>query len=169
MVKSKRLSWQYLVIGVLLSCAFALGVTWLFSGTIPSVREFARAKVGSKEISVVLSKTSTHSQQGLSRRKYIGADGMLFLFSGRQQTSFWMYQMRFALDFVWIDGNTIVQLDRDVPPPVSFSTPASSIAVVTPAQPVTAVLEVNAGFIDEHALQVGDEFRLVGKPSLGAW
>lgn len=169
MAKSKIFTWQKMI-GALAALLFltGFGTTW-YNGTVPTIRGFSPAELAGQKYIVVLASSPAQLEQGLSRRRRIGADGMLFLFPSRQQTAFWMYQMRFPLDFIWIDGEKIVQLDQQVPSPVSFSTSSSAVATVRPTQPVTAVLEVPAGFIQAKNLRLGDTFQLEEKTVLRAW
>ena len=93
--------------------------------------------------------TSREIERGLSNRDTIGSDGMLFILPQEMKPAFWMKDMRFPLDFIWIRNTIIVDLTRNVPipPPLATHTPNSS---------VTHVLEVPAGFIDQHKIHLGD-------------
>lgn len=158
--------------GLFLTGLFFVGV-WLFwlwrAGTSPALREYGEIEVHDHIYAVVISDRQSQIVQGLSLRKFIGADGMLFLFPQWQQPTFWMYKMRFPLDFVWIADNRIMQLDYNIPPPVSLSSPTTTIAVVKPAQPVQAVIELPAGFLKEAGWQVGDEVRIRPSRKWGIW
>lgn len=84
--------------------------------------------------------------QGLSGRASLQQNsGMLFLFEAPFVASFWMKDMNFALDFIWIRDNTIVDITENVPAPKDDNLPSYQ-----PNQPVDAVLEVNAGWVVEH-------------------
>lgn len=91
--------------------------------------------------------------QGLSGRKSLGTNtGMLFIFQAKDRYAFWMKDMLFPLDFVWIDGNKIVDLTENVPPPLT----ATYLPQYVPKFPVDKVLEINAGDIQKHGFTVGD-------------
>jgi len=98
---------------------------------------------------VELAQTSQEIEQGLSNRDTRGSDGMLFILPQEMKPAFWMKDMRFPLDFIWIRNGSIVDLTRNVPisPPLATHTPNSS---------VTHVLEIPAGFIDQHNIHLGD-------------
>lgn len=98
---------------------------------------------------VELARTSQEIEQGLSNRDTLGSGGMLFILPQEMKPAFWMKDMRFPLDFIWIRTNSIVDLTRNVPisPPLTTYMPSSS---------VTYVLEVPAGFIDQHNIHLGD-------------
>ncbi|MFC1639074.1 DUF192 domain-containing protein [Patescibacteria group bacterium] len=91
-------------------------------------------------------------QQGLSGRSSLEPhDGMLFLFPRAQRYAFWMQDMRFPIDVVWIRAGEVVDLTYGLSIPEGDEEPLT-FAPVTPAD---AVLEVPAGFIAEHDLRVG--------------
>lgn len=90
--------------------------------------------------------------QGLSGREKLSDDeGMLFIFPAPILASFWMKDMKFSIDIIWIDdkGN-IIGVEKNVSPdtfPNSFS----------PSSPVKYVLEVNANWSDENNIKIGDK------------
>lgn len=103
---------------------------------------------------VEVAKTPATISLGLGNRDAIGSDGMLFVLPTRSVPTFWMKNMRFDLDFVWIDMNTIVDLTATV-----SATPGLSdeqLTLVSPKQPVTHVLELPAGDIARRNLRIGD-------------
>tara|TARA_Y100000031_G_C8091195_1_gene324235 strand:- start:236 stop:715 length:480 start_codon:yes stop_codon:yes gene_type:complete len=89
---------------------------------------------------------------GLSNREQIGEyEGLLFLHETKDQHSYWMKDMLFAIDIIWIDGDIVTGFSENIPP----ENPASTI--YSPEVPVNHVLEVQAGFVDEIGLLVGDQ------------
>jgi uncharacterized membrane protein (UPF0127 family) len=103
------------------------------------------------ELKIEVADEVSERSQGLAGRNNIGQDhGMLFVFTTEDYHSFWMQDVRFSLDFIWIDSNKkIVDITKDVSPgtfPLSF----------TSSQPAQYVLEVNAGFVKEHDIKIGD-------------
>lgn len=82
--------------------------------------------------------------------------GMLFLFPSGQASSFWMFGMRFPLDFVWIGADcTVVDLMEDVQhyPP---DTPSSELEIFESASPAAYTFEINAGEVSEFGIEIGD-------------
>lgn len=75
--------------------------------------------------------------------------GMLFIMPQRDIEEFCMRDMRFALDFLWIDSGRVVGLTKNVPY-------QDQQACYYSPEPVQFVLEVPAGFCDRHGLRVGD-------------
>jgi hypothetical protein len=97
--------------------------------------------------------------RGLSGHAPLGPDeGMLFLFSSSQKYSFWMKDMKFPIDIIWIDGTRIVDITEDVPAPSG----QGALPTFRPKQAANAVLEVNAGYARQHGLAAGLTVSVVG-------
>jgi len=113
-------------------------------------------KVADKLLSVEVADTDSERQKGLGGKLILGQDqGMLFVFDQAQAYhSFWMKDMKFAIDIIWISNNKIVQIDKDAKaePGVSDQNLKRYISKV----PVDLVLEVNSGFCDKNSIKVGD-------------
>jgi|GEM_PF-1242834 len=99
---------------------------------------------------------------GLSGREKIGSDGMLFVFRQAQVPQFWMKEMLFDLDFVWLLDGEVVDLTADVKAP-RLDISLDSLPTYSPGRPVNMVLEVPAGSIDTWQLQLGDRLDLFDK------
>ncbi|MEN9561523.1 MAG: hypothetical protein RIQ56_796, partial [Candidatus Parcubacteria bacterium] len=99
-------------------------------------------------------KTETDRARGLGGRESLTDDtGMLFLFPEDGYHSFWMKDMRFSIDILWLSATgTIVHIEPSVSPdtyPRSFSSLA----------PARYVLELPAGFSSQHDIRVGEDVR----------
>ena len=83
--------------------------------------------VGDAVFDVESVSTPEQRAKGLSGRDYLAdTSGMLFVFESGRTTSFWMKDMRFPLDFVWIgDQCTVVDTHSDVPAPSPTSASGS--------------------------------------------
>ncbi len=107
--------------------------------------------VGDQNIKVFVAGTPSEQARGLSGVPVLVENtGMMFIFSESRIPEFWMKDMQFALDMIWIDETlTIVDIHQNVTPdtyPKTFS----------PVQPVSAVIEVTAGVIEKLGVGVGD-------------
>lgn len=96
--------------------------------------------------------------QGLMFREKIDEDqAMLFLFEEEDIHSFWMKNMRFAIDILWLDGEKrIVHIEKRVPP-----CPRDPCPSYVPAEAAAFVLEVQAGFVEKHGLRLYDRIEFV--------
>lgn len=90
---------------------------------------------------------------GLSYRETLAEDaGMLFVMPDKQRASFWMKDMNFPLDIVWIYDNKIVNIHENLAP--EGSQPVNSYSSKFP---INYVLELNGGFVARNGVEVGDE------------
>ncbi len=106
---------------------------------------------GVKVVVVEVMDTNEKRQQGLSGRERLGEnEGMLFVFDRPGIYSFWMKEMKFPLDFVWINEDKVVDLREKV---------GITEMNIRPARPADRVLEVNSGWIEKHQIKVGDEVK----------
>jgi uncharacterized protein len=89
-------------------------------------------------------------ERGLSGRPSLGPrSGMLFTYPDRRLRTFWMKGMRFPIDIVWIDGNRVTGVERNVP------VPESGVPLYRSDGPVNRVLEVGAGWAARNAIRAG--------------
>ncbi|MBX4189256.1 DUF192 domain-containing protein [Candidatus Parcubacteria bacterium] len=121
---------------------------------------FARQSVlegslGETGLHLEVADTEVLRSQGLSGRKGLPSNtGMLFIFETPGKYGFWMKDMKFALDMVWISPEKkIVAIDRDV-------RPESYPQALYPPQDVSYVVEVPAGFSKVHGINVGEKFSI---------
>lgn len=113
-----------------------------------------QVSINNKTFTVELAITADQQARGLSGRDEIPANqGMLFVFKPAQKTSFWMKDMKFPLDIVWIHNQKIVDISRNLPPP-STDTSTKDLPTYSPSEAVDYVLEINAG--QATYFQVGD-------------
>lgn len=119
-----------------------------------------KIKVDNKEIEVELPNTDEAMQRGLSFREKLENDkGMLFDFtkSGIQKPGFWMKDMLFSIDIIWIDkDNTVIAVSDNVP----VQSKDSNYTIYYPPSDVTHVLEVPAGWSKKNNVTVGSNISL---------
>jgi uncharacterized membrane protein (UPF0127 family) len=83
---------------------------------------------------------------------------MLFIYDRPKIQNFWMKGMRFPLDMVFIRGGVITEIAENIP--VSLSGNSADPTRVQSSFDADWVLEVNAGFANEHHLKIGDHAAL---------
>lgn len=119
-------------------------------------------RIGQTLVKVELARQPAELLQGLSGRESIGLDqGMLFLFDRAEAHRFWMKDMLFPLDFVWINDGQVVEITSNVPPPIPGG---SRPAILIPREFVKQVLEVNGGWVASHDIGVGDKVDYINCP-----
>lgn len=115
-----------------------------------------KVTINNIDISVEVVKSLKERQKGLSNRNsLVEYEGMLFIFEEDKQPVFWMKDMKFPIDIIWIDDFRIAKIDNNIPPPVPGTTDEQLVRY-RPNQPIDYVLEVNAGFTDKQDILVGD-------------
>ena len=104
------------------------------------------------KVSVDLAANDMTRERGLSGRKKLAEnEGMLFLFDRSDRYAFWMKDMLFSIDILWIQDGVLADMTTDVPIPV----PDQSLPIFFPHTPINRVLEVPAGFAKAHGLRTG--------------
>lgn len=93
----------------------------------------------------------------------ITTEGMLFVFQAEMIQNFWMKDMTFDLDMIWLDSNyKIVYIEKNALASSYNPTDTESSQMFTngPDHPAKYVLEINSGLSDEMDLWVGDTLKL---------
>ena len=82
-------------------------------------------------------------------------EGMLFVFDREDIYPFWMKNMSFAIDILWLDGDKrVVDIRSSVPPCTT-----DECAVYTPAAKAFYVLEIPAGDAERNKILPGVIFK----------
>lgn len=152
-MSSKRTS----IVGVLiLGILVVLAIVYLYSrkDTVVVVTPQYRAvqvSLGGKILNARVADTDSLRIQGLSGTSGLDEDdAMLFVFDTVGLHSFWMKDMQYPIDIIWIDQSKhIVSIKK-------HATPESYPAQFNPPQASLYVLEVIDGFVGTHKVKVGD-------------
>lgn len=111
-------------------------------------------QLAGRSIGVSVADTESSRRQGLGGRLSLGADeGMLFIFPEEGRYAFWMKDMHFSIDILWLKSDgTIVYMAQNVSPetyPKAFD----------PHTNARFVLELPAGYTKAYTVRVGDVVR----------
>ena len=109
------------------------------------------------KVRVEVVRSQQSHQVGLSQRAEIGSDGMLFLFPQHGKHQFWMKDMKFDLDMIWILDGEVKAITTNVRHPSVGSNSPAHLQLYEPPQPVNQVLEVPAGVAEKWQLRAGDK------------
>jgi len=105
------------------------------------------------QINVEVADTLWKRRLGLGKRSHLKRNwGMLFVFDKLRAHHFWMKDMNFALDIIWLDNHRIVHIIKNVKPVKSGEKPP----ILKPLVPANFVLEIAAGRANELKLKEGD-------------
>jgi uncharacterized membrane protein (UPF0127 family) len=125
--------------------------------------------IGNKNIKAEVAKTTYQKTKGLMFRKELKKDtGMLFVFNTEAKHTFWMANTYIPLDIVWINKDkNIVHMSEDTHPCDSSENKNMAIKTIqniknsctlyTPKEKALYVLEINAGWIKENGIKLGDK------------
>ncbi|MEM0365200.1 MAG: DUF192 domain-containing protein [Candidatus Nitrosocaldus sp.] len=90
--------------------------------------------------------------------------GMLFIFPTEGRYSFWMMNMRFNLDILWLDSSgKVVYIVEDAEPCKGIREEDIRQCTYYPDVRAKYVLEVNSGFVREHNIGIGSTMRILDK------
>jgi hypothetical protein len=105
------------------------------------------------KFSVTIAKTQAEREKGLSGKDQLPQDeGMLFLFDKPDYYEFWMKDMKFPLDMIFINDNKVV----DIFPEVSDK---NQTIKEKSRQPADKVLEINSGITKKYGFKIGDSVK----------
>ena len=132
----------------------------ILSGPAVSAEPLAEEKIavpfvqiGRTKIPVEVARTEAAIQKGLSGRPSLHPkSGMLFIFPQKERYQFWMPDMYFPIDIIWIDDGIIVDIAENVSNEFDPAKPRFYL----PPNPINYVLEVNAGFTKKNGMGIGD-------------
>jgi uncharacterized membrane protein (UPF0127 family) len=139
----------------------------LFVGLASNFKSFFQGEepyvvINNQKIYVEIADSSEEKKQGLSGRESLAEDrGMLFIYPEPGQYSFWMKEMKFNLDFVFINDQKVVDLKEKIPFPKEGEEPQTIRAEAE----FDKVLEINQGMIEKLGIKTGDEVVMPLKPS----
>jgi len=96
------------------------------------------------------------TEKGLSQRDYLEENqGMLFIFLPSRKPVFWMKDMKFPLDVLWVRGETIVEINENVPLFIE-----GKVTVIKPGQEIDKVMEIKAGSVSKYGIKTGDKIKI---------
>ena len=145
---------QYSLVAIccLLFVVFILAV-WLLK-TKPSRHFTIRDKA---TIAVDIADNDAKREQGYSNHEPIGFnEGMLFVFPYPVTQQFWMKEMLFDLDFIYIRSGSIVYAVEHIKAPIHNK---GAVEYINSPEPFDAVLEVKSGFIQKYNVRLGDKVK----------
>ena len=139
-----------------------IAVVFIFAAglflVIKNNSSYKKIKLGDVILKTEIALSADEKQKGLSGRDYMKENnGMLFIFPQSGLYPFWMKDMKFPIDIIWLDdGLKIIGLEKNIKPntfPEKFSPPS----------PAKFVLEVNGGWSDENKIKEGMTARVLNK------
>ncbi len=126
------------------------------AGASPGAQRPVRdVRLAGQVIHAEIADTPRTRARGLGgREELVEGEGMLFVFGSPAPYAFWMKDMRFPIDILWLDeAGRVVDIREQVPPesyPAAFTSRAKALYV----------LELPAGFSERFDVEIGSEAEL---------
>ena len=117
-----------------------------------TVNKIQYVKIAGVTLKVELALTSGTQEKGLSGKNNLEEnEGMLFIFNHTDKYPFWMKDMNFPIDIIWIGEDLrVVYIKKN-------ALPESYPETFTPSQNARYVLEVFSSFSEKNNLKEGDK------------
>jgi uncharacterized membrane protein (UPF0127 family) len=122
----------------------------------PDLLEISKIQIGDVLLKVDVANTKTEQVQGLSGRNKLDEDtGMFFIFEKVGPHYFWMKDMNFPIDIIWLNEDfQIIFIEKN-------TIPDSYPQTFGPNLDSKYVLEVVSGFSEKNNLKVGEKLEFL--------
>ena len=116
----------------------------------------AEIKINGAVFQIEIADSFLERQKGLSNRKNLGDDkGMLFVFPLAANYSFWMKDMNFPIDIIWLKGDRVVGISENLAPDNS-----KPLKIYYPPENIDKALEISAGAAMRKGIKIGDQIEI---------
>ncbi len=121
--------------------------------------ETIEVDVSGLEFEMLVADNAYKHAKGLSGKSLddLDADGMIFLYDTPRELSFWMKDMEFDIDVLWVKDGTIVKINEDVRAPEEGEEPLTMNS--SPFE-VDMVIELPVGVVDDRGIIAGYKVNL---------
>lgn len=114
-----------------------------------------RVNIGGASFDVRVADTDKTRAQGLSGARGLAEnEGMLFLFIVPGTYGFWMKEMRFPIDIVWIRSGAVAGYSENLPPTTGGELD-ENLKIYYPPGEIDAALEIPAGSVRKSGITEG--------------
>ena len=141
--------------------ALVLVILGLFGGYwyytyIYGTEDLALVVINQHQFHLEIARTKEEQTKGLANReKLFPSEGMIFVFDVPQASGFWMQDVKFPLDIIWVKNNMVVEYVSNAQP-----SPPASLTTYFPPREIDYALELPAGSIQQYGIDVGVEVRI---------
>lgn len=113
--------------------------------------------LNNEKFSIEIASSPIQWARGLMYRDNLPKNnGMLFIFPMESKQSFWMKNVKFPLDIIFLSKDKkIVDIKENFEPCLQDSCPS-----YTPSEKAKFVLEINGGRVKDLDLKIGDEIKM---------
>jgi|GEM_PF-511122 len=127
--------------------------------------DFVEVRINDGYLTLEVADDDTSRALGLMHREELDDDsGMIFVYEDEDIRSFWMKNVLIPLDMIFVSSDLeIVGFLEEVPP--CKEEPCESYSIEEKAQ---YVIEVNAGWVDDNDISVGDDIEFIVRDPFGS-
>ena len=120
-----------------------------------------RVRVKTLDITAQIAETDKDKRQGLGKRESLPiSEGMLFVYDKSAIYTFWMKDVQFPIDIIWIDKDKkIVDIAHNAQPERDKND--DELKRYKPSAEAQYILEINAGLAAANGLEIGDQVDFV--------
>ena len=151
------MSKNILIFGVILLVLIVLA--YFTFNSFRSLTDSKTIDIKGNKIQLEIADSIEEQKKGLSgREKLANNKAMLFKFSKADRHAFWMKDMKFPIDIVFINGEKVVTIYENVKPVQNDR--SSNLTTYTPSTPADKVLELNEGSVKKFGIKVNDIIKI---------
>lgn len=131
-------------------------ITLSFSIAYANSDDMAYFEIGDKKFHLEVVNDTKSIQKGLMYRDSLPDDsGMLFIFQKPVNTSFWMKNVKFPLDILFLKNNKIVKIHKSAQPCLG-----EQCKLYHSYDYVDSAIELNAGICDKYGIKTGQTLNI---------
>jgi uncharacterized membrane protein (UPF0127 family) len=136
-----------------------LAIFLIYKNFLTENLQKAQIQISGQKFNVEIANNPITRARGLSGRESLGENqGMLFIFDSPGNHGFWMKDMKFAIDIIWIKNNKIIGFEENVGPQIGAK--EWELKIYYPPEPVDKVLEIPAGGVQKYGFKIGHEISI---------
>ncbi|MEI7473484.1 MAG: DUF192 domain-containing protein [bacterium] len=119
--------------------------------------KIVKVKINDVKVSLEVADNDKDRETGLMNRKTLSEhQGMLFLFDKTQEVYFWMKNVNFPLDMLFVRKNKIVNFYSKVP-----TCKATTCPIYPSSEQVDSVIELKSGFCEKYKIKIGQKIYFI--------
>ncbi|MEK9175822.1 MAG: DUF192 domain-containing protein [Patescibacteria group bacterium] len=130
----------------------------LFLITLVISKKTTLVSVGNQTFKVKVAATDQQKQIGLSETKSLKQNqGMLFVFDNPDYYRFWMKNMNFPIDIIYIREEKVITVISNAKVQANLN---DDLIIYSPKEKSDKVLEINAGLANKYAIKEGSVVKI---------
>lgn len=142
-----------LVAAIIFLLLAKFAVDYTKTGSIPFITKTTKVTINNVSFMAGVADTAKKQEIGLSGKSDLPEDrAMLFPFEKPGYYHFWMKNMKFPIDILFISSGKIVTIYEDAKPATDNEPPQ----IYSSQEPADTVLEIKAGISRKNNIKVGD-------------